>query len=229
VPEPEASAAAPAALDATATPATGGEALKALEASAKRGDAKAQFLLAKRYSEGSGVTRDPAKAIEWLRRSAQSGFPAAQYQLGTLSERGGDGIARDPAQARVWYEKAANNGNNKAMHNLAVLHAEGVGAPQNLAEAAKWFQRGAEHGLTDSQYNLGILYERGMGIAVNKAEAAKWFAIAAAQGDADAAGKLQAMKSTMSPAEAAQALDAARAFRPKASPVGANEFTASGN
>jgi localization factor PodJL len=204
------------------------EAIKTLEANAQRGDVKAQYLLSKRFAEGGGVARDPAKAVEWLRKSAQGGFPAAQYQLGTLSERGSNGVARDPVQARVWYEKAALNGNRKAMHNLAVLHAEGIGTQQNMQEAAKWFQRGAEHGLTDSQYNLGILYERGMGVAANRTEAAKWFAIAAAQGDADAAVKLQSLKTTMPAGEMAKAMDAARTFAPKSASPNANDFTQSG-
>jgi localization factor PodJL len=213
----------------TLPPASGSEALKDLEAGAQRGDGKAQYLLSKRYAQGSGVARNPAKALEWLRKSAQSGFPPAQYHLGTMSERGGDGVTRDPVQARVWYEKAALNGNRKAMHNLAVLHAEGVGTPQNFQEAAKWFQRGAEYGLTDSQYNLGILYERGMGIAANRTEAAKWFAIAAAQGDADAATKLQSMKTAMPAAEMNKAMEAARNFAPKAAAANANDFTQAGD
>jgi localization factor PodJL len=221
---------APPLPESTPAPAAAGnDALKALEASAQRGDVKAQYLMSKRLSEGSGVARDPAKSLEWLRRSAQGGFPVAQYQLAMRNERGSDGVGRDLVQARVWYEKAAVNGNRKAMHNLAVLHAEGVGTPQNMPEAAKWFQRGAEFGLTDSQYNLGILYERGLGVATNKVEAAKWFAIAAAQGDADAAVKLQAMRAGMSPADANRALDSARAFQPKAPSATANDLSEPGN
>jgi localization factor PodJL len=227
--EPPATGPAPAAQLEPSAAAPSGEAIKALEASAQRGDAKSQYLLSKRYAQGGGVTRDLVKAAEWLRKSAQAGFPAAQYQLGTMTERGGDGVTRDPVQARVWYEKAAINGNRKAMHNLAVLHAEGVGTAQNFQEAAKWFQRGAEFGLTDSQYNLGILYERGMGIAANRTEAAKWFAIAAAQGDADAATKLQAMKAALPAAELKKAMDAARNFMPKAASPNANDFAQSGN
>jgi localization factor PodJL len=219
---PDVSSVTPAAPPPTA------DGMKALQAAAQRGDAKSQYLLSKRYAQGSGVERDPAQAVQWLRKAATAGFPAAQYQLGTMSERGGDGLARDPVQARVWYEKAAINGNRKAMHNLAVLHAEGVGTAQNFQEAAKWFQRGAEYGLTDSQYNLGILYERGMGIAANKTEAAKWFAIAAAQGDADAAAKLQAMRAAMPAGDVSKAMDAARNFKPKAASPSANDFSQSG-
>jgi localization factor PodJL len=220
LPGPDTAAAAPAAQPPAATPllATApAPSDPALEARATRGDAKAQYALATRYSEGRLLTRDPAKAAQWFEKAAKAGFAPAQYRMGALYERGGDGVNKDLNQARIWYERAALNGNRKAMHNLAVLHAEGIGVAQSFPEAAKWFKRGAEAGLTDSQFNLAVLYERGLGLGRNPVEAAKWFAIAAAQGDADAAGKLAAIRRTMQPAEVDTALEAARTFQPKTS------------
>jgi localization factor PodJL len=199
-----------------------------LEDRAKRGDAKAQYILAIRYAEGRNAPKDMTKAIGFMKQAAAAGMPAAQYRMGTIYERGEAGVAKDAVQARVWYEKAALNGNRKAMHNLAVLHAEGVGTPANMTEASKWFQRGAEFGLTDSQYNLGILYERGLGVARNPVEAAKWFAIAAAQGDADAAGRLDVIRKDMPAGDVNKALGAARTFAPKTPSPTANDSPQAG-
>ena len=47
---------------------------------AERGHTKAQFQLGKCYYEGTGVEKDDAKAIEWLRR-ASYGDPRAKELL----------------------------------------------------------------------------------------------------------------------------------------------------
>ncbi|MCE9520999.1 MAG: hypothetical protein K8S25_01045, partial [Alphaproteobacteria bacterium] len=204
-------------------PTPSGEATVAsLEVAAVRGDAKAQFVLALRYSEGRGVDKDDAKALSLVTKAAQQGLVVAEYRLGAIYERG-IGVKKDLAQARGWYERAAQSGSRKAMHNLAVLYADGVGIGQNFQEAARWFRQGADYGLADSQYNLAILLERGMGVEKNVSEAAKWYAVASSQGDSGASERLEALKKTMSPADIAIALDAARNFKPKPLDPTANE------
>ena len=195
----------------------------ALETNATRGDARSQFLLALRYSEGRGVEKDEAKALTLVTKAAQQGLVVAQYRLGAMYERG-IGVTKDLPQAKSWYERAAKGGNRKAMHNLAVLFADGVGGAPDFAQAANWFRQGAEFGLADSQYNFAILLERGMGTEKNLSEAAKWYAIASSQGDAGAAERLAALKGTMSPADIGAALEAARKFKPKALDPSANEL-----
>jgi localization factor PodJL len=185
-----------------------------LEAAAVRGDVNAQFLLGLRYAEGRGVAKDDTKAASLVTKAAQQGLVVAEYRLGAIYERG-VGVPKDLAQAKTWYERAAKGGNRKAMHNLAVLFADGTGVGQNFQEASRWFREGAEHGLADSQYNLGILLERGMGTEKNASEAAKWYAIAASQGDSGAAERLEQLKKTMSAADVALSLEAARKFQPK--------------
>ena len=185
-----------------------------LEAGAVAGNANAQLVLGLRYAEGRGVPKDDAKAASLVTKAAQQGLVIAEYRLGAMYERG-IGLPKDLMQARTWYEQAAKGGNSKAMHNLAVLYADGTGVGQNLPEAARWFREGAEHGLPDSQYNLGILLERGMGVQKNVSEAAKWFAVAASQGDAGAAERLEGLKRSMSAADVAIALEAARKFKAK--------------
>lgn len=195
----------------------------ALEASAVKGDANAQFLLALRYAEGRGVVKDDAKALSLSTKAAQQGLVIAQYRLGAMYERG-IGVTKDLPQAKAWYERAAKGGNRKAMHNLAVLFADGVGIGQSFQQAATWFRQGAEYGLPDSQYNLAILLERGMGVEKNTLEAAKWYAIAASQGDTGATEKLDALKKVMSAGDIAMALENARTFQPKPLDKAANEL-----
>jgi localization factor PodJL len=194
-----------------------------LEAASVRGDAKAQFLLSLRYSEGRGVVKDDARAAALAAKSAEQGFAMAQYRMGALAERG-VGVGKSIPQAKAWYEKAAKLGNRKAMHNLAVLLADAEGGAQNYAEAARWFREGATHGLTDSQYNLAVLLEQGMGVPKNLQEATTWYAVAAAQGDTGAAERLDALKKSLPSGNVTVALEAARKFQPRALNAEANEL-----
>lgn len=188
--------------------------IASLESGAVRGDAKAQFLLSLRYSEGRGVVKDDARAASLATKAAEQGLAIAQYRLGALYERG-VGFEKSLPQAKVWYEKAAKAGNRKAMHNLAVLLADTTAGQPNYKEAARWFREGASYGLTDSQYNLAVLLEQGMGVEKNLKEAMSWYAIASAQGDTGAAERLDALKKSLPSGDVAIALDTARRFKAK--------------
>ena len=198
-------------------------AVTSLESGAVRGDAKAQFLLSLRYSEGRDVVKDDGRAASLATKAAEQGLAIAQYRLGALYERG-VGVPKSLAQAKAWYEKAAKSGNRKAMHNLAVLLADTNSGQPNYKEAARWFREGATYGLTDSQYNLAVLLEQGMGVPKNVKEAATWFAVASAQGDTGAAERLDALKKLLSPGDIAMALDAARKYRAKGLDPSSNEL-----
>jgi localization factor PodJL len=196
-----------------------------LESGAVRGDAKSQFLLSLRYSEGRGVVKDDARAASLAAKAAEQGLAIAQYRLGALYERG-VGVEKSMPLAKSWYEKAAKLGNRKAMHNLAVLLADSSGGQPNYKEAARWFKESATHGLTDSQYNLAVLLEQGMGIEKNLKEAITWYAVAASQGDNGAAERLDALKKAVGASEVALALDAARRFKPKPLNPASNDLPA---
>jgi localization factor PodJL len=185
-----------------------------LESGAVRGDAKSQYLLSLRYSDGRGVVKDDARAASLVTKAAQQGLAVAQYRLGSLYERG-VGVDKNLGSAKEWYEKAARLGNRKAMHNLAVLLADSTAGQPNYKEAAHWFREGATYGLTDSQYNVAVLLEQGWGVQKNLKEATTWYAIAAGQGDTGAAERLEALKKTLPAPDIALALDAARKFKPK--------------
>ncbi|MEQ1754078.1 MAG: hypothetical protein ABL973_08080 [Micropepsaceae bacterium] len=199
--------------------------IASLESGAVRGDAKAQFLLSLRYSEGRGVVKDDARAASLATKAAEQGLAIAQYRLGALYERG-VGLDKSLPQAKDWYEKAAKLGNRKAMHNLAVLLADTTAGQPNYKEAARWFREGASYGLTDSQYNLAVLLEQGMGVEKNIKEATTWYAIASAQGDTGAAERLDALKKTLPPADVAISLDTARRFKAKALNPASNDIPA---
>ncbi|MCB1529163.1 MAG: SEL1-like repeat protein [Hyphomicrobiaceae bacterium] len=199
-----------------------------LRLAAAKGDPSAQFAIAARFADGSGIKPDLAEAMRWYQRSAALGFAQSQYRVATFYERG-LGTVQDNARAKVWYQRAAENGNVKAMHNLAVLSAGQSAKVPDYATAARWFQSAADHGLADSQFNLAILREGGLGVARDQKEAYKWFALAARSGDSEAARRQKDLEQSMAPADlaAARALvnswQAQRADRIANDPLAASE------
>jgi hypothetical protein len=84
--------------------------IAALQHKAEAGDAKAEFELANSYIE-----KDPAKAVEWLRRSASRGYAGAQVVLGYMYQTGQvKEVQRNPHEAAKWYRKAASQRGNNA-------------------------------------------------------------------------------------------------------------------
>ena len=57
------------------------KALKTFDAAAKKNDGCAQFQLGMMYMYGRGIKKDDAKAKEWFKKSAASGFEKAKMQL----------------------------------------------------------------------------------------------------------------------------------------------------
>jgi localization factor PodJL len=192
---------------------------------AMAGAADAQFFIAGRYLEGSGVAQDFAKAAKWYHRAALQGLAPAQYRLGTLLERG-NGVRQDVDEAREWYERAALKGNVRAMHNLGVLLA-GLDPP-DYAGAAQWFREAAEFGVQDSQYNLAILQERGLGMNEDSAEAYFWYSVAAEKGDEDARSRAEALEASLPLALKSTVRQRLKSFQAKQAKSEANMVPLSG-
>lgn len=196
-----------------------------LRQAAERGEPKALFEVAVRYSEGKGVSPDLAKAVKYYEEAAAGGLAPAQYRLGSLYEKG-QGVEKNLETARLWYRRAADQGSAKATHNLAVLHAEGISGDPDFEVAADWFERAANYGVRDSQYNLGILYARGLGTEKNLTESYKWFALAAKQGDREAAKKRDEVANILTEVEMAEATLSVETWKPKPVDPAANEVAA---
>ncbi len=182
------------------------------------GDPIAQFEVATRFAEGRGLAPSQAQALAWFQRAAMHGFAPAQFRLAHLLERG-VGTGTDMERAKVWYRRAAEQGHVKAMHNLAVLLARRDGNAPDYATAATWFREAAERGLTDSQYNFGVLCEMGLGVPKSLPEAYKWLALAVRGGDQEATGRLQQIKTRLTPGEIAAAERQVADWRPRIAPI----------
>jgi TPR repeat protein len=106
---------------------------------AQRGDARAQYDLARCYARGAGVPQDYAKAAASLRQSADQGYAIAQADLGSYYARG-LGVSKDLSEALKWYRKAAAQRDALAEYCLGYAYAHGEGVPTNFDEAIAWWR-----------------------------------------------------------------------------------------
>ncbi len=204
----------------------GGAGFETQAIAAKGGDTSAQFVLATRYLDGDGVTKDASKAAYWYHKAALAGSAPAQYRLATQFERG-LGVPKNTATALAWYIHAAELGNVKAMHNAAVISAGSEAGKPNYEIAYKWFHAAAAAGLKDSQFNLAVLYERGLGTKADLNEALFWYIVAASQKDADAQKRVGILLKDRAPASVAAVQARAKSWIPVQAPASANTVTVS--
>jgi len=195
-----------------------------LKEAVQKGEPAALFDIGKKYTDGTAVEKDLAKAAVWYERAADLGFAPAQYIIGNFNEKG-LGVDQNPVVAAQWYEKAAKGGNIIAMHNLAVLTAtpNALTEQPNMVEAFKWFSNAADYGVRDSQVNAGIFHTKGFGTEVNLIEAYKWFAIAAKAGDKDAGNKRDVIANAIQPDQLEIAKSLVKDWKPLDAVQAANE------
>ena len=99
---------------------------------------------------------DLSHAVELLTKTAESGHPPAQYNLGKAL-RDGRGIASDEEKAAFWFSRAAEQGLAKAQRHLGARYGDGLGVPRDPILAVKWLTLAAEQELVTAQNSLKAL------------------------------------------------------------------------
>lgn len=136
---------------------------------AERGDAPAQYVLAKAYADGTDVARDPTEALSWCRKSAglgndsarkalpgleasahgyklireaaEHGDPDAQLALGNIYEM----FDRDAEGARKWWLKAAEQGHVAAQEKIGQDCLRGY-LYNDECQGVEWLTKAAKGG-----------------------------------------------------------------------------------
>ncbi|MCM8854781.1 MAG: sel1 repeat family protein [Candidatus Thiodiazotropha sp.] len=101
-------------------------AFQCLEALAKQGDVRAQYLVSTMYNLGHGVEKDEHNAYKWCKRAAEEGLLEAQFQLG-LMYLNGEGITPDDDEAIKWLWAAADRGYPQASDVLQFIFSDDFG------------------------------------------------------------------------------------------------------
>lgn len=166
-----------------------------VRAAAERGEAAAQFQLARAYLHGTGVLKDVKKAFALMKSAADQGHPDAMGGLGYFYASG-IAVPRDDKLALEWLRKGAEKGSAKAQLNLAktMLSAKPAApakadsqkqADQKEEEALAWMKKAADQGLPEAAMSYGsALYFGDHGLAVDYAKALPYMKTAAEAGDA---------------------------------------------
>src|SRR3954470_22202092 len=106
---------------------------------AARGDAEAQFTLAKNYEAGrGGLTKDYNQAQYWYRQAAEQGDPFAQASLGLLY-RFGKGVPKDLVQAYMWLDLSTSRLTGADSDSIAEYRRAAAAhmTPEQIAEAKR--------------------------------------------------------------------------------------------
>jgi TPR repeat protein len=88
-----------------------------MEQLARDGNPTAQFNLSVAYNAGDGVARDLEEAASWLFKSAEAGFPPAQYNVGHRWLE-----AKDKEKAFDWFMRAAKQNYGPAQFHIGALY-----------------------------------------------------------------------------------------------------------
>lgn len=98
--------------------------MDASSSSSTENGAAAQFVVGWLHSIGAAVEQDDTKAMEWLQKAAQRGYPAAQFYLGYLYDEVVEAIQDRYVKAIEWYTKAADHGHPAAQCALGDMYSK---------------------------------------------------------------------------------------------------------
>ncbi|MEA2019130.1 MAG: tetratricopeptide repeat protein [Campylobacterota bacterium] len=132
-------------------------------------DNRAMLVIGIMYANGDGITKDPAKSLEWFTKAANANNSHAFSKLGNIYAS-----KEDYKNAVKWFKKAALKGDNKAAYNLGYFYTGGLGVAMDLKEAFKWYTHSAKDGNINAQINLGFAYIGGHGTKKDLKQAAFW-------------------------------------------------------
>ncbi|KAG9065875.1 hypothetical protein KI688_002172 [Linnemannia hyalina] len=149
---------------------------------AGQGHASAQFSLAVLYTQGQGVPKDGFKAYEWFRKAASQGHVEARFSLGSMYFDSQCGVHKNYSKAMNQFQKAAAEGHCDAQFHIGVMHANGLGVPQDDEKAMPWFYMAAKQCHAEAQSCLAVLFFTSRGVVQDHEEALQWFLKAARQG-----------------------------------------------
>ncbi|SUO94745.1 tetratricopeptide repeat protein [Suttonella ornithocola] len=125
------------------------EAFKHLQNAAAAGDAIAQYNLSVAYSNGDGTKVNAKNALIWLKKSAQQGYPPAQYDLALyyLSQK-------QPTQAAPLLKILADKGDAAAQFNYGMMLIKGDGVKVNVTQGKQYISQAAKQGFPPAQQIL---------------------------------------------------------------------------
>jgi TPR repeat protein len=152
-----------------------------------KGYTKAFNYLGVCYGTGSGVKKDPARGVEFLRAGSDAGDTRAMFNYANAL-MSADGVPADEAAALDLLKRASQRGNTDALFALGVAYQMGtLGCRKDDSTAVDLFAKAADRGHARAANRLGLCYLRGTGSVCNAAKAFQFFKLASDLGDSKGA------------------------------------------
>ena len=105
---------------------------------ALKGVKEAQFNIGLNYAKGEWVKQDHLISIEWMKKSAEQGYPAANYVCG-YEYYYGEHIEKNFHLAFKYFERGAKLGDNWSQYYLGLMYKNGQGTIKDKVSAYCWY------------------------------------------------------------------------------------------
>ncbi|KAI8374273.1 uncharacterized protein BYT42DRAFT_575784 [Radiomyces spectabilis] len=157
----------------------------------KQSHPESTYRVAVCYETGLGTKRDKGHAMQFYRKAANLGDPAAMLKLGMILLNGLLGQQKTPREAISWLKRAAQRADEEhpqALHELGLaLESENLpGVIPDVNHARDLYTQAAQYGYAPSQFRLGLAYENGfLNCPVDPRRSIAWYSKAAEQGDVE--------------------------------------------
>ncbi|WP_448203066.1 transglycosylase SLT domain-containing protein [Azospirillum sp. sgz302134] len=115
-----------------------GGTIRALEALATKGSARAQYELGLRYEVGKGVNRDERLALSLYCRAARQDYAEAAYRAGRMHMAGKGTVTRDEELGRAWLRRAAALGHEDSQEAVKASAGKGKAPDRCEPPSIRW-------------------------------------------------------------------------------------------
>jgi TPR repeat protein len=133
-----------------------------LKARCERDEARACYLLANLWAEGTGGPANARTAREHYERACNAGSGDGCNVIGRQLHEGGGGL-QDEARARGFYKRACQLGTIWGCFNLGLMLERGQGGPMDVVRARALYEQACAGANGRGCNNAGILHEKGQG------------------------------------------------------------------
>ncbi len=152
------------------------------------------YFLYRFYYRGECVEKNLWKALYWLKRAAEKGYPFAQADLGLKYEKG-EGVDQDSQKAEILFQQAVKTKDERIPFFLYLVFDQGAGLPKDKKKAAQWLKIAEEKGEPCALWKLCSDYEKENDeTAADYPERRHWMEEAAKSGDYRAKTLLERIK-----------------------------------
>lgn len=148
--------------------------VRTLEKSCDDGDADDCRRLGTVFADGTGVSRDAARAALLFAKACSGGKADACTLLGIAYHKG-DGVPTNEARAAALFAEACEKGGPGSCGNIGLAYAPGNGVTKDDKRAVGYFSAACDAGNASGCSSLGAAYTLGIAVKHDARRARKFF------------------------------------------------------